>query len=72
MFSIKKAWSILSSEQRKFLIIILVFMLISMILETLSIGIMLPLFSILLTGDTETSFFSYFFTFENLAGKILI
>ena len=72
MSAFKKTWLILNSKQRRLSIIILVFMLISMILETLSIGIMLPLFSILLTGDTETSFFSYFFTFENLAGKNLI
>jgi len=41
-------------------------------LESLSVGIMLPLLSILLKGNIDTSFFSYFFTFGKATGTSLI
>ena len=44
----------------------------AMFLEALSIGVMLPLLSVLLKGDIDSSVFSYFFTFANLTGKNLI
>jgi ABC-type multidrug transport system fused ATPase/permease subunit len=47
-------------------------MFLAMILESLSIGIILPLISILLKGEIDTSFFSYFFVFGTLTGKNLV
>ena len=47
-------------------------MFLAMILEALSIGIMLPLLSILLKGNVDSSVFSYLFTFGKLTGKNLI
>jgi ABC-type multidrug transport system fused ATPase/permease subunit len=47
-------------------------MFVAMILESLSIGIMLPLISVLFKGDIGTSFFSYFFIFGEPEGKSLI
>ena len=47
-------------------------MFLAMFLEALSIGIMLPLLSILLKCNVDTSAFSYFFTFGNPTGKNLI
>ena len=44
----------------------------AMFLECLSVGIILPLFSILLKGNIDTSFFSYFFTFGMPTEKNLI
>ena len=43
-----------------------------MFFEALSVGILLPLISILLKGDIDTSFFSYFFAFGTATGKNLI
>jgi len=68
----KKAWSLLNYKQKKYVIFIFILMFLAMILEALSIGIMLPLLSILLKGNVDSSFFSYFFTFGNLTGKNLI
>ena len=68
----KKAWLILSNKQKKYAIFIFVLMVVAMILETLSIGIMLPLLSVLLKGETGSNFFSYFFTFGYPTGKQLI
>ena len=68
----KKAWLLLSNKQKKYAIFIFVLMVVAMILETLSIGIMLPLLSVLLKGETDSSFFSYFFTFGYVEGKNLI
>ena len=47
-FSLKKGLFILNQEQKKYLYFVFVFILISMFLEALSVGIVLPLFSILL------------------------
>ena len=68
----KKAWLLLSNKQKKYAIFIFVLLVVAMILETLSIGIMLPLLSVLLKGETGSSFFSYFFTFGYVEGKNLI
>ncbi len=50
----------------------LALMLLAMLLESLSVGIILPLTSILLKGDAGTTFFSYFFVFGKPTGKYLI
>ena len=68
----KKAWLVLSYKQKKYSIFIFIMMFFAMILETLSVGIVLPLFSILLKGDIDTSFFSYIFPLEKLTGNNLI
>ena len=68
----KKAWLLLKREQKKYAILILILMFFAMFLESLSVGIMLPLFSILLKGNIDTSFFSYFFTFGKPTEKNLI
>ena len=47
-------------------------MFLATILESLSIGIIFPLISILLKGDIGTTFFSYLFVFGESAGKNLI
>ena len=72
MLTFKKAWLLLNYNQKKYTIFIFVMMIVAMILETLSIGIMLPLLSVLLKGETDSSFFSYFFTFGYVEGKNLI
>ena len=50
----KKSWLLLSYKQKKHLVFMLVLMFFSMILESLSVGIMIPLTSILLKGDVGT------------------
>ena len=72
MFSLKKAWSILSYDQKKYLTLIFILSIVSMLLETLSIGIIFPLISIFLKGEIDSNFFSYFFTFGYPTGKQLI
>lgn len=72
MFSFKKAWLSLSRNQRKYSFFIFALMLISMILEALSIGIVLPLLSIILKGEAGTSFFTYFFSFDYFDEENLI
>jgi len=73
MLSLKQAWFSLTIDQKKFLILIFVLMFFSMILEALSIGIILPLLSILLEGNLGSNAFSYFFTFfEKPKGNELI
>ena len=68
----KKAWSLLNYKQKNYVIFVLLLMFLAMILESLSIGIIFPLISILLKGDIGTTFFSYFFVFGESAGKNLI
>ena len=68
----KKAWLLLNQKQKKYAIFIFIMMFVTMILESLSIGIVIPLISILLKGDIDTSFFSYIFTIGDLTGKNLI
>ena len=72
MFLFKKMWLLLSYKQKKYAIFIFMLMFLAMILESLSIGIVIPIISILLKGDIDTSFFSQFFAFGNLTGKNLI
>ena len=66
MPTFKKAWLILNYQQKKYAVFIFILMFLAMILECLSIAIVLPLISILLKGDIDTSFFSYFFVFGKL------
>ena len=68
----KKVWLLLKREQKKYAIFILILMFFAMFLESLSVGIMIPLFSILLKGNIDTSFFSYFFTFWKPTEKNLV
>ena len=68
----KKTWLLLNSKQKNYIIFIFVLMFIAMFFEALSVGILLPLISILLRGDIDTSFFSYFFAFGTATGKNLI
>jgi len=68
----RKAWMLLNYKQKKNIIFIFALMFVAMILESLSIGIILPLISILLKGEIDTSFFSYFFVFGTLTGKNLV
>ena len=68
----KKAWQLLNYKQKKYAIFIFIMMFFAMILEALSIGIIIPLISVLLKGDAGTSFFSYFFIFGASTGKNLI
>ena len=68
----KKAWLLLSYKQKKYVIFIFMLMFFAMILESLSIGIILPLTSILLKGDIGATFFSNFFIFDILRGKNLV
>ncbi len=68
----KESWSLLNLKQKKYAIFLFILMFLAMILESLSIGIILPLISILLKGEIDTSFFSYFFVFGTLTGKNLV
>ena len=72
MSLLKKAWQLLNYKQKKYAILIFMLMFLAMILESLSIGIMLPLISILLKGEVGTNFFSHLFVFETLTGKSLV
>ena len=62
----------LSQEQKKYLIFILIMSLISMLLESLSIGVILPLFSILLKGEIGSNYFSTFFQLIEIQEQNLI
>ena len=68
----KKAWLLINYKHKKYAVFIFIMMFLAMILECLSIAIVLPLISILLKGDIDTSFFSYLFVFGELTGKHLI
>jgi ABC-type multidrug transport system fused ATPase/permease subunit len=68
----KKAWLLLSHDQKMYVIFIFIMMFIAMILESISVGIAIPLISILLKGEVDTSFFSYLFTFGRPTGENLI
>ena len=72
MYLYKKAWLLLNSKQKKYAVFLFILMFIAMILESLSIGAVLPLISILLKGEIGTSFFSNFFAFGTLTGKNLV
>ena len=68
----KQAWLLLNYKQKKYAVFIFILMFLAMFLEALSIGIMLPLLSILLKGNVDSSVFSHFLTFGNPTGKNLI
>jgi phosphorylcholine metabolism protein LicD len=51
----KRAWLLLSNKQKKYAIFIFVLMLVAMILESLSVGIIVPLISILLKGNIDST-----------------
>ena len=72
MFSIKKAWEIFDNKQKRYSIYIFVFMFLAMILESLSVGIMVPVLSVLLKGNIELNFFSHYFSYKNLDDNNLI
>ena len=72
MHLIKKTWLLLNPKQKKYVIFLFILMFLATILESLSIGIILPLISILLKGEIDTSFFSYFFVLGSLEGKSLV
>jgi len=72
MFLFKKTWLLLNLKQKKYAIFIFILMFLTMILESLSVGIVIPLISILLKGDIGTSFFSYFFVFGAPTGENLV
>ena len=68
----KKAWLLLNYKQKKYAIFIFILMFLAMILEALSVGIMLPLISIILKGNIDSSIFSFLFTFGKPTGENLI
>ncbi len=68
----KKAWILLAPKQKKYAIFIFVMMFFAMSFEALSIGMMIPLLSIFLKGELESSIFSYFFIFGKFEGNNLI
>ena len=68
----KKAWILLAPKQKKYAIFIFVMMFFAMSFEALSIGMMIPLLSIFLKGELESSIFSYFFIFGKFEGNHLI
>ena len=68
----KKAWILLAPKQRSYAIFIFAMMFFAMFFEALSIGMMIPLLSIFLKGEIETSIFSYFFIFGKFEGNNLI
>ena len=72
MSSFKKAWRILNQQQRKYFIFIFFLMFISMLLESLSIGVIFPLLSVILKGEIDSSIFAYIFTFGRPTGEQLI
>ena len=72
MSLLKKAWLLLNYKQKKYVIFLFMLMFLAMILESLSIGILLPLISILLKGEIDTSFFSHFIVFGSLEEKSLV
>jgi len=72
MFLAKKSWLLLNRKQKKYMIFIFALIFFAMILESLSVGIVLPLISILLNGDIDNSFFSRIFNFGNFSGNKLI
>ena len=72
MSLLKKTWLLLSYKYKKYAIFIFMLMFFAMILESLSVGIILPLISVLLKGDIGTTFFSHLFIFGKLTGKNLV
>ena len=67
-----KTWKLLNDKQKRHAIFIFILIFFAMILEILSIGIVIPLISVLLRGDIDISLLSKFFTFKLPQGKNLI
>ena len=72
MSTFKKAWLLLNKSQRKYIYFIFILMFFSMILEILSIGIIIPLLSLLIKGNADVSFFNHFLFFGQLTKTNLI
>ena len=72
MSTSKEAWLLLDKKQKSYAIFIFALMFLAMILETLSVGVVLPLLSVLLKGNIDTSIFSFLFAFGEPTGKNLI
>jgi len=72
MSLLKQVWLFLTANQRRYGLIIIFLMFIAMILESLSVGIILPLTSILFKGDLGNSFFANFFVIDLFSEKNLI
>jgi ABC-type multidrug transport system fused ATPase/permease subunit len=68
----KKIWLLLNYKQKKHATFMFVLMLVAMLLESLSVGIVFPLISILLKGEVGTGIFSYFFVFGEPTRENLI
>ena len=72
MSLLKQVWLFLTANQRRYGLIIIFLMFIAMILESLSVGIILPLTSILFRGDLGNSFFANFFVIDLFSERNLI
>ena len=72
MFLFKKSWQFFTYKQKRYAIFIFALMFFAMILESLSVGIILPLTSILLKGNMDISFLPNFFESQLPTGKKLI
>ena len=72
MSLLKKAWLLLNYKQKKYVIFLFMLMFLAMILESLSIGIIIPLVSILFKGEINSNFSSYLTIFGEPTGKNLI
>ena len=62
----KKAWLLLKQEQKKYAFFIFILMFFAMILEALSVGVILPLISVLLKCNIDFSIFSSEIGFPDL------
>ena len=68
-----KTWMFLDYKQKKYAIFIFGLIFLAMLLETLSVGVLIPLISILIKGNIDSSIFSYFFfIFGKSTGNTLI
>ena len=72
MYLIKKSWQSLDKKQKNYSIFIFVMMFIAMFLESLSVGIIIPLISTLLNHNTGESIFSKVFISYEYMGENLI
>jgi len=72
MYLIKKSWQSLDNKQKNYSIFIFVMMFIAMFLESLSVGIIIPLISTLLNYNTGESIFSkIFISYEYLRENLI-
>ena len=68
----KKTWFFLTKKQKKYGIFIFIMMFFTMFLETLSIGIVIPLLSLFLKSDTGEGILSFPYIFKDTLGENLI